>query len=113
MTGVRNGVLGRIHLASPGFVTLATVPAGFVYLVKTFHVSNVDAVANTVGIQLKDAAGALQVGLPDTEFTGAGNALIELWTALNAGDSIVVGAVAGNVNVWVAGAALPGDLYAP
>jgi hypothetical protein len=112
MTGVRNGPLARKVLSATGFTALGTVPPGMTWLVKTVHVQSDTNTEANVLLQLGSADGAVHVTLPRFVVAGQTGVLWQGWTALASGDDLVAWTDQAPVQIWVAGAELPGEIPA-
>jgi hypothetical protein len=109
MTGVRNGVLGRIKTEGVADAVVGTVPGGFTWLLKTVHVVNYGAAADVVVLYMLSADGVFQGILEEIDVQSNKGATWSGWTCLQPGDQLRVN-VTESTSVWAAGAELPGTI---
>lgn len=110
MTGIRNGVLGRVVTTATGFTLVGTVPAGMTWLLKAVHlVNNAAATANLV-VQLTSPDNSIAAQLPHYAIDPTEAVLWQGWTSLGPGDHLYVSSDQVGVHIWAAGAELPGTI---
>lgn len=110
MTGVRNGVLARMALTTTAATAVGTVPSGTTWLLKAVHLTNTNAVATNVTVQMNNAANTVFVWLVQQTIQASSFFAWYGWTAMAPGDVLYVTTAVAPLDVWVAGAALPGEL---
>lgn len=107
-TAVRNGALATALLGNPGAASIGAVPSGHTWLLKSIYVTNRNASAATVTIEIHSnpytpIVAVLQIA------SGAGSSW-NGWIAMNQLNELWVIPSVGQVHVWASGAELPGGV---
>jgi hypothetical protein len=108
MPGVRNGVLARGVSSGLRELQVGTVPVGFTWLLKVVHLWNSSTTAAPLAVKLTSADGLVRAYLVSETLEPNAIHSWEGWTALNPGDRLSMDVSVPGVNLWAAGAELPG-----
>lgn len=108
VTGIRNGVLGRMQSSTAGWFTLFDVPPGYAVLLKDLWAFNASSAPVQIAMYMSSSGLAVSIALVQLELAPGATHEWSGWTGLDAGDTVQVYAGAAGVNFWSAGALLPG-----
>jgi hypothetical protein len=88
-------------------------PEGHITLLKSLSAYNANATEAQLTLVVQDAGFNVGVYSVNQKVPASGTVLVDLWIALNAGDSCVITSDAVNVSCWLSGAVLFGDAQFP
>jgi len=105
---VRTARLAAVEVNALGTITIATVPAGETWILKSLLVNNQSGVASTVIVLVNRPTPAVPVRLYSESVAQGATRTWEGWLVLQPGDEVKVNASAVSVFVWASGTRLIG-----
>lgn len=107
MAPIRNSCVARGVISTTGYFNVYTVPAGYVLLLKNVLLENDQATSATGWIRVSSTTPSVTLVVWSGSLVSGTCQNWSGWTALNAGDSVSIGASPAPLTYWVSGALLP------